>query len=38
MEIYMQVPPSHEDWGKTFSLSEPQFAHLYNAAVERNQT
>lgn len=38
MYIYIQVPPSSENLSKTFSLSEPQFAHLYNGGVERNQT
>lgn len=38
MYIYIQVPPSYENLGKTSSLSKPQFAHLYSGGVERNQT
>lgn len=38
MKIYMQVPPSYKNLGKTLSLSEPQCAHLYNGGVERSQT
>lgn len=34
MYIYTEVPPSYENFGKTFPLSGTQFAHLYNGELK----